>query len=68
MVIEGSIFWNIPHGQLKVNRRFGGASHLHPQGREMNQLASKALDVFLIGLFLDFEYLGDIFSETSVDF
>jgi hypothetical protein len=64
MVMKSSIFWDIPPwSTLKVNRRFGGTSRLHLQGRRISltepachQLSSR----FLLGLFIDPKNGGDM--------
>jgi hypothetical protein len=72
VVMKSSIFWDItPYSPLKVNRRFGVTGCLHLQGRRINQaINQREADFsvyyllhagFLLGLFFDPEYEGDIF-------
>jgi hypothetical protein len=67
--MKSTIFWDItPCSLLKVNRRFGGTYRLHPQIRRISQQETsvkaggeQSQACFLLGSFLDLEYVGDMF-------
>jgi hypothetical protein len=59
VVIKSSVFWDItPCGPFKVNPRFGETY--------LRFLLFHA--VFLLGLLFNHEDVGDMFSETSIDY
>jgi hypothetical protein len=61
VVTKSSIFWDItPGSPLKVNRSFGGTSHLLFQGQRIKQ-SLLLYAGFLLGLFFDPVNRGDMF-------
>jgi hypothetical protein len=68
VVMKSSVFWDtMPRSLLKVNRCFEGTCRHHLQGRRLSQARSQreagdkqSSGDFLLGLFFDPEYRGDM--------
>jgi hypothetical protein len=63
------VFWSMkPCNPLKINRRFGGAFHLHLQGWRISQAGSVQMPVPCLAYSLNLEMGAICSSETSVVF
>jgi hypothetical protein len=75
MLIKSSVFWDItPCSPLKVDRCFGGTSHLHFQGRRIRQARNqseagrKQILVSFLAYYSTLKMEVTCSSETLIDF